>query len=131
MSEYKSIQRSTQREKGNGADKILAELYRQIAQIILPILPKLINRHLERRGIYKTVKDIASARGNIIKEQSAPTMSWKVFCKSLDVIGVKKMRINMDITWGNNRTITYSKDVYFNNIESEEEVLEDAELRDK
>ena len=123
MSDHKSVQRSTQREKGSGADKILADLYRQIAHTVLPILPKLIDKYLERRGKYTNTKEIASARGNITKELSAETMSWKVFCRSLEILQIKKMSLKVDITWGNNKILTYSKDVIFDNnaIESEDE----------
>ncbi len=119
--------RSKQREKGNAVDKILADLFRQIAHTVTPVLPKLINKYLERRGLYTNVKEMASARGNINKEINAETMTWKVFCRSLEILQIRKMVINLDITWGNGVVVHYKKDVIFSNNEIIGEEIASAE----
>jgi hypothetical protein len=126
MNENRNLQSSLQREKGSGADKILADIFRQVAHTVLPILPRLIDQFLERRGKYKNTKEMASARGNITKELSADTMTWKVFCRSLEILAIKKMVIRLDITWRNNKTLVYTKPVIFNQTEEEYDV-EDKE----
>lgn len=54
---------------------------------------KLLNDYVigPRSGIPNNKRDQTSARGNLIKEIFKPRMSWKVFCKALQILQVIKL----------------------------------------
>jgi len=65
------------------------------------------NYLLDRRnGIPQNVKDRASARGNVRKEIIAPNITWKVLCKALRFINVRKFKLSVELTHSNG-LVTY------------------------
>ncbi len=53
-----------------------------------------------RNGYIHNVKKISSERSNIHKEIMRPTMTWKVFRKLLKVLGVRHVKLTLDLDWG-------------------------------
>ncbi len=53
-----------------------------------------------RNGYLHNVKKISSERSNIHKEIMRSTMTWKVFRKLLKVLGVRHVKLSIDLDWG-------------------------------
>lgn len=61
-----------------------------------------IDQYITNAGLPKNIKELSSVRGNIKKELSKPSMSWKVFLKSMVFLGVKEFKLS--IHFKNNHT---------------------------
>jgi hypothetical protein len=54
-----------------------------------------IDQYIVNAGLPKNIKELSSVRGNIKKELSKPSMSWKVFLKSMVFLGVKEFKLSI------------------------------------
>jgi len=59
------------------------------------------------------IKERSSARGNLKKELDRDTMTWKVFLRGLEIIGAKKLKIQLTLTDSNGLEKSYEKVVVF------------------
>lgn len=66
---------------------------------------------------YQNRRDFSSLRGNINKELSKGSMSWKVFSKSLQFLGAVRFRITIDVEYENGKVSNHSCIVSFNPVE--------------
>lgn len=80
-------------------DSILASLYQKILDICTGRQLQQFNRLMEdflgdvRNNIPQNIKERSSARGNLRKELLRPVMTWKVFCKGLRFLKIKRFSI--------------------------------------
>jgi hypothetical protein len=83
-------------KKTFGANGVLSRLFRQML-LDLNIGPSRFGSLLQeyildpRNGVPNNKKDQTSMRGNLTKEFSRPQMTWKVFCKALRFLQIKKI----------------------------------------
>jgi hypothetical protein len=98
-------------ESASSTEGILAAIFKDIRRKIPPMLfAQCIDIYLNKRGHYNaSVKERASARGNIKKELEKDQMSWKVFMKGLEIIGAAKIKITFEITMKNGQVEKYEK----------------------
>jgi hypothetical protein len=61
-----------------------------------------IDQYITNAGLPKNIKELSSVRGNIKKELAKPSMSWKVFLKSMVFLGVKEFKLS--VTFNNKVT---------------------------
>jgi hypothetical protein len=66
-----------------------------------------IDQYITNAGLPKNQKELSSVRGNIKKELSKPSMSWKVFLKSMVFLGVKSFTLS--VTYKNHISETVDK----------------------
>ena len=98
----------SQKIVSGGADSILARLFRKIIHDN-GVTPERFNSLMElylsdrRNSIPQNTKDRASARGNFRKELLKNNMSWKVFCKGLRFLNVKRFDLAVDIEQPNGK----------------------------
>ncbi len=101
----------------NSVESVLSKLFRQISyNLSMQTIVSSINAYLIRRHRGGTVRELSSSRGNIQKELNSETMSWKVFCRALEIINVKKFTISIDVEWHNGRTTVHKQTVVFSDI---------------
>ncbi len=77
--------------------KILDEKRFDVSRLNTAVLSYLTD---PRNGYVNNVKKISSERSNIHKEIMRPTMTWKVFRKLLKVLGVRHVKLTLDLDWG-------------------------------
>lgn len=111
----------------NSPDAILAAIYKQISGMVSQAnIINSITDYLIKRNKYNNVREFSSARGNIQKEIKADTMTWKVFCRSLEILNIKKIVITFDVTWHNEKTTKHFQVVNFdNNLNADKDDLDD------
>jgi hypothetical protein len=92
--------------KGGGSDSILADLFHRI-MLGIGINSHRFDRLMEsylndpRNAIPQNIKDRSSARGNLRKELLKSAMSWKVFCKGLRFLNIRRFHINIKLEHAN------------------------------
>ena len=98
----------------SNSEGILSSIFREIRKKIPAIyFAQCIDIYINKRGKYNaSVKERASARGNIKKELEKDEMSWKVFMKALEIIGAIKIEMTFKITGGNGHVDEYTKTVH-------------------
>lgn len=114
------------------ARNVLSRLWRRIlfAQGINPLLwEKMMVRYLNDplHNIPPTGNRRSSARGNLQKELSRPSMTWKVFQKAMRFLNPKRVRFMVEITWWSNRVTTYAEtlDLHALDLDETEQTLDD------
>lgn len=106
----------------NSIDSVLSKLFRQISfNLSLQTIISNINAYLLKRHRGGNLRELSSDRGNKQKELNSETMTWKVFCRSLEIINVKKFTVTIDVTWPNNTTTVHKQTVVFSDMEREPE----------
>lgn len=85
-----------------GVTSVLSALYQQILSdlnINASGISRLMEFHLTNRknGVPQNLKERASARGNLWKELSKVTMTWKVFCRGLRFLNIPKFHIQITL----------------------------------
>lgn len=78
------------------ADSILASLFRHILasyNVTNDRFNSYLERYIVRSNIPRNIKDISSVRGNLKKELTKNTMSWRVFVKGLQFLNFNKFEI--------------------------------------
>lgn len=87
----------------SGVNSVLAKFYRKIIrelgvthEAITPMLDRMLRNRFGQQPL--TLREFTSARGNLMKELMRPTMSWKVFCKGLRLLGVTAFKIELTLT---------------------------------
>lgn len=87
----------------------LARMWRQIL-LDLNVTPmafdKMINRYLDdpRNHIPKDPKKRSTERGNMMKELSKPSITWKTLEKGLRLFPFTELTIELHFKWGSGRT---------------------------
>jgi ribosome maturation protein Sdo1 len=101
-------------KSASNSEGILAGIFKEIRKKIpATFFAQCIDVYINKRGKYNaSVKERASARGNIKKELEKDEMSWKVFMKGLEIIGARKIEITFRITGGNGHVDEYTKVVH-------------------
>lgn len=85
-----------------GVTSILSRLY---GKILLELgvgvtgINRLMEAHLNnpKNGIPQNLKERASARGNLSKDLTKPTMTWKIFCRLVKFLWVPKFEITITL----------------------------------
>lgn len=112
---------------GNGIDTVLSRLFRQISfNLSMQTIISRINSYLLKRHPGGNLREMSSSRGNIQKELSSETMTWKVFCRALEIINIKRFTITIDITWPDNTTSIYRQTIVYGDTEggSDDDITE-------
>jgi ribosome maturation protein Sdo1 len=101
-------------QSASNSEGILAGIFREIRKKIPAMFfAQCIDVYINKRGKYNaSIKERASARGNIKKELEKDEMSWKVFIKALEIIGARKIEMTFKITGGNGHVDEYTKTVH-------------------
>ena len=106
-----------------GVDSILSAFYNKIIDA-LRIEPPRLGYMLEKflanqyRGISNT-RDRSSARGNLLNELTRPTMTWKVFCKGLRCINIRRFELSIHLHHADGRITEHVHAVNLGEIESD------------
>ncbi len=60
---------------------------------------RLMEAHLNnaKNGVPQNLKERASARGNLWKDLTKPTMTWKIFCRGLRFLNIPKFDIQVTL----------------------------------
>lgn len=104
--------------KTSGPNGVLSRLFRTIL-FDLNIGPAKFGYLLQdyvvdtRHGVPNNRKDQTSMRGNLRKEFAKTQMTWKVFCKSLRFLQIRKMEINVKLFHYHHEPTTHSTTVDF------------------
>lgn len=75
------------------SQSILANLFRKILSsndVRSDRFNSLLERYITRANIPSNIKEVSSVRGNLKKELTKTSMSWKVFIKGIKFLGVKR-----------------------------------------
>jgi hypothetical protein len=101
-------------QSASNSEGILAGIFREIRKKIPAMyFAQCIDVYINKRGKYNaSIKERASARGNIKKELEKDEMSWKVFMKALEIIGAMKIEMTFKITGRNGHVDEYTKIVH-------------------
>lgn len=122
-------------KKTSGPNGILSRLFRQIL-LDLNIGParfaSLLQDYINdvRNCIPDNRKDRTSSRGNMTKEFSRPQMTWRVFCKALRFLQIKKIEFVIKAHHANGKATLHSTVVDFGSrrdLQTFEENLEQHE----
>lgn len=115
------------------AHGILAQLFRNMMLDInltemgwSNLMERYLNDPVNR--IPRNGKDISSARGNLNKELTRDSMTWKVFCKGLSFLGIKVVKFQVLAEWDAMAPTVHSVTVNVTQLsdedsENEEELL--------
>ncbi len=115
MANHRDMRTSIEQPIRSGtSDSILASMFRHILASN-NVTNEAFNSHLEkyiiRSGIPRDLKELSSLRGNLKKELTKNTMSWRVFVKALRFFNIHKfelvIRIHSQVKNGN--PIEYSR----------------------
>lgn len=112
--------------KTAGSAGILSRLFRQM-MLDLNISPLKIHELMQayildpRNGVPNNRRDQISERGNLTKELARPQMTWKIFCKSLRFIGIRKVRLTLVATHANGVETTHGTFIDFGSRRDTEE----------
>lgn len=104
--------------KAGGVDSILAALF-QTVLIELGVNNTRFNSIMEdymrlnKAAFPENLKDRASARSSLRKELLKATMTWKVFCKGLSFLNVRKFDIHVRLHHANGKVTNHTKTVVF------------------
>jgi hypothetical protein len=71
-----------------------------------------IDQYITNAGLPKNIKELSSVRGNIKKELCKPSMSWKVFLKSMVFLGVKEFKLSLHYKNPYNDILESNEQVY-------------------
>ena len=104
--------------KTAGGNGVLSRLWRQILwdlNIDSSQFGRLLQRYVTdpTNGVPNNRKDQISIRGNLTKEFARPHMTWKVFCKALRFINIKKIEIVLYAHHMNDKVTTHTTMVNF------------------
>lgn len=121
MSE-RNLERNKQLQIGGevktaSTDSILASLYQNILDICLGRSIQKFNHLMEdfladvRNNIPQNIKERSSARGNLRKELLRPVMTWKVFCKGLRFLKVKRFSVIIRLYHANGSTTDHERHI--------------------
>lgn len=122
-----AIDRIFKKSTSNSIDSVLSRLFRQISfNLSMQTIISRINAYLLKRHPGGNLREMSSSRGNIQKELSSETMTWKVFCRALEIINVKRFTITIDVTWPDNTTSVYHQTVVYGNVEGVSEDVHNA-----
>lgn len=103
--------------KTTSSDSILSSLYQQILTICTGGQWQQFNHLMEdflsdvRNNIPQNIKERSSARGNLRKELLRPVMTWKVFCKGLRFLKIKRFSIIIRLYHANGDYTDYIENV--------------------
>lgn len=119
------ILESTDKKIGHATNP-LARLWRTILyenNIQHGAFDSAITRYLERleEKNIRSKKEQSREKGNLVKELSGNSLTFKNFVKGLQVLNPKKVRITVDIEWMRGRTTVHHVDL---------DLLNDAEEPD-
>lgn len=97
------------------SDSILASFFKEIRRgISFQTYARNIEMYLNTRSdLIQRIKERSSARGNLKKELDRETMTWKVFLRGLEIIGARKLKIQLTLTDSQGQDKTYEKLVVF------------------
>ncbi len=96
-----------------GVTSILSRMY---GKILLELgvgttgINRLMESHLNnpKNGIPQNLKERASARGNLSKDLTKPTMTWKIFCRLIKFLHVSKFKIDITLYHSNHQPTTHT-----------------------
>ncbi len=99
----------------SNSDSILASFFRDIRRgISFQTYARNIEMYLNTRvDLMHRIKERSSARGNLKKELDRDTMTWKVFLRGLEIIGARKLKIQLTLTDSQGQEKSYEKLVVF------------------
>lgn len=99
----------------SNSDSILASFFRDIRRgISFQTYARNIEMYLNTRvDLVHRIKERSSARGNLKKELDRDTMTWKVFLRGLEIIGARKLKIQLTLTDSQGQEKSYEKLVVF------------------
>ena len=131
---------STGHAKQGSIDTILSTLFERIMTDLdintykwNQLMVRFIND--PRKCIPTNTKEQSSARGNLQKELLKPRMSWKVFCKGISFLSIKKFKLTIEAYHENGKTTNHSIMINFGdhppedlNASSEEAYHDDGKI---
>ena len=140
MSE-RNLERNKQLQLGSdvktaSTDSILASIYQNILAVCLQHSWPRFNRLMEdflsdvRNNIPQNIKEKSSARGNLRKELLRPVMTWKVFCKGLRFLKIKRFTIIVQLHHANGITTEHKKEVQLADIDVNADVVGPTKMPD-
>ena len=94
MAKHRDVRTSIEQPIYSGtADSTLASMFRHILAsygVTNDRFNAILERYIIRANIPKNIKEVSSVRGNLKKELTKTTMSWRDFIKGLRFLGVTK-----------------------------------------
>lgn len=122
-----------QRTVGNSVSVILGQFFRHILadnQVKPENLDFFMTRYIQDpvNNYPQDRRSLASARGNLRKELLNKYMSWRVFCKGLAFIRVKKFTLTITATYSDGKTKQHSVAVDLSIPEEEAKHYEEMKL---
>lgn len=99
----------------SNSESILASFFKDIRSgISFQTYARNIEMYLNTRSdLIHRIKERSSARGNLKKELDRDTMTWKVFLRGLEIIGARKLKIQLTLTDSQGKEKSYEKLVVF------------------
>lgn len=99
----------------SNSESILASFFKDIRRgISFQTYARNIEMYLNTRtDLMHRIKERSSARGNLKKELDRDTMTWKVFLRGLEIIGARKLKIQLTLTDSLGQEKSYEKVVVF------------------
>jgi hypothetical protein len=83
-----------------------------------------------RNNIPQNIKERSSARGNLRKELMRPVMTWKVFCKGLRFIKIKRFSIIIRLYHSNGIVTDHEKHVQLGDFDVGDETSGPTKIPD-
>jgi hypothetical protein len=120
----------------NGANGILANLFADIVRVMNITMPRfshLLQMYVEdpRNGIPAIRKEQTTERGNLAKQLTKNQLTWKVFCKGLQILKIKRIKFTVTATWANDKITEHSTYVELANADLNNESEKDDETPDE
>lgn len=124
------------RHEVRGVGGVLAYLWRTILkerQIWLPQFEQFVAQYIQKARRMQSSPKIANYfnRSNIFREMSRGTMTFKVFVKAMQLIGISRMRITVELE-GRGKTTVHQASLQLSGEDGLrfEEMMEDEEAND-
>lgn len=88
----------------------------------------LLNDYVRKQAPhFQNRRDMTSLRGNLNKEFTRKTMTWKVFCKALMFLQVVRFKLIIEAEYSNGKIVRYVKPVSFGTVDPHLNTEEDEE----